>query len=117
MDKIYTALGLMSGSSGDGVDASIIKTNGNTKYEVILDEYYKYTDEIYKKFHNLKQAIEDKNDWTKLKRTLKEEIDIEKIDFYQGAVSEPFDAGNHKKIAVKIVDNRGIESLIVRELA
>lgn len=60
--------------------------------------------------------IEDKNDWTKLKRTLKEEIDIEKIDFYQGAVSEPFEAGNHKKIAVKIVDNRGIESLIVREL-
>jgi adenine-specific DNA-methyltransferase len=60
--------------------------------------------------------IEDKNDWTKLKRTLKEEIDIEKIGFYQGSVSEPFDAGNHKKIAVKIVDNRGIESLIVREL-
>ena len=60
--------------------------------------------------------IEDKNDWTKLKRTLKEEIDVDKIDFYQGVVSEPFDAGNHKKIAVKIVDNRGIESLIVREL-
>ena len=60
--------------------------------------------------------IEDKNDWTKLKRTLKEEIDIEKIDFYQGSVSEPFESGNHKKIAVKIVDNRGIESLIVREL-
>ena len=60
--------------------------------------------------------IEDKNDWTKLKRTLKEEIDIDKIDFYRGSVSEPFDAGNHKKIAVKIVDNRGIESLIVKEL-
>jgi len=60
--------------------------------------------------------IEDKNDWTKLKRSLKEEIDFEKIDFYQGSVSELFDAGNHKKIAVKIVDNRGIESLIVREL-
>ena len=61
--------------------------------------------------------IEDKNDWTKLKRSLKEEIDFEKIDFYQGSVSELFDAGNHKKIAVKIVDNRGIESLIVRELS
>ena len=60
--------------------------------------------------------IEDKNDWTKLKRTLKDEIDVNQIDFYQGSVSEPFDAGNHKKIAVKIVDNRGIESLIVREL-
>ena len=61
--------------------------------------------------------IEDKNDWTKLKRSLKEEIDVDKINFYQGSVSELFDAGNHKKIAVKIVDNRGIESLIVRELS
>ena len=60
--------------------------------------------------------IEDNNDWTKLKRSLKEEIDFEKIDFYQGSVSELFDSGDHKKIAVKIVDNRGIESLIVREL-
>ena len=60
--------------------------------------------------------IEDQNDWTKLKRSLKEEIDVEKIDFYQGSVSELFDSGDHKKIAVKIVDNRGIESLIVREL-
>ena len=60
--------------------------------------------------------IEDKNDWTKLKRSLKEEVDDEKIDFYQGSISESFDAGSHKKIAVKIVDNRGIESLIVREL-
>ena len=60
--------------------------------------------------------IEDQNDWTKLKRSLKEEIDVEKIDFYQGSVSELFNSGNHKKIAVKIVDNRGIESLIVRAL-
>ena len=61
--------------------------------------------------------IEDKNDWTKLKRSLKEEVDVEKINFYQGSISELFDAGDHKKIAVKIVDNRGIESLIVRELS
>ena len=60
--------------------------------------------------------IEDKNDWTKLKRTLKQEIDLEKIKFFQGTTSEPFKAGNHKKIAVKIVDNRGIESLVVKNL-
>ena len=60
--------------------------------------------------------IEDNNDWTKLKKTLKDEIDIQKIEFYQGSISDLFDAGIHKKIAVKIVDNRGIESLIVREL-
>jgi adenine-specific DNA-methyltransferase len=60
--------------------------------------------------------IEDKNDWTKLKRSLKDEVNEDIINFYQGSISEPFDAGNHKKIAVKIVDNRGIESLVVREL-
>ena len=63
MGKIYTALGLMSGTSGDGVDASIIKSDGNTKYEVILDKYYEYTDEIYKEYTNLKNTIKDNNDY------------------------------------------------------
>ena len=40
MGKIYTALGLMSGTSGDGVDASIISSDGNTTYEVIKDQYF-----------------------------------------------------------------------------
>ena len=57
MGKIYTALGLMSGTSGDGVDASIIKSDGNSKYEVILDKYCEYTDEIHKEYTNLKNAI------------------------------------------------------------
>ena len=60
--------------------------------------------------------IEDKNDWTKLKRSLKNEIDNEKIKFFQGIKSEPFKLGSNKKIAVKIVDNRGIESLVVKDL-
>ena len=34
MNKEYTSLGLMSGTSGDGVDASIIKSDGNYKYKV-----------------------------------------------------------------------------------
>ena len=32
MGKIFTALGLMSGTSGDGVDASIISSNGVDNY-------------------------------------------------------------------------------------
>ncbi len=60
--------------------------------------------------------IEDKNDWTKLKKSLKDEIDVDKIVFFQGIESAPFKKGPHNKIAVKIVDNRGIESLVVKDL-
>gem|GEM_PF-2377851 len=55
--------------------------------------------------------------WTKLARNLKAEIDEELIEAYRGTVSLPFAAGEHKRIAVKIVDDRGIESLKVMELA
>ena len=48
MGKIYTALGLMSGTSMDGVDASIIPTDGKSKYKAILDKYFEYPKCIYK---------------------------------------------------------------------
>ena len=38
MQKKWLSLGLMSGTSGDGVDASIIKTNGINEYETYLQE-------------------------------------------------------------------------------
>ena len=55
MTKEYTVLGLMSGTSGDGVDASIIKSDGENKYEVILNKYFEYDKKIYKDFHELKE--------------------------------------------------------------
>ncbi len=49
--------------------------------------------------------------WDRLARNLRAEIDEDLIEAYRGTVSLPFDAGEHGRIAVKIVDDRGIESL------
>ena len=57
MKKNWTSLGLMSGTSGDGVDASIIKTNGVDEYKVLTDKYFEYDYNIYKDIHSLKEKI------------------------------------------------------------
>jgi adenine-specific DNA-methyltransferase len=49
----------------------------------------------------------------KLTRNLKAEIDPDKIEAYSGMVSLPFSTGAHRRAAVKIIDDRGIESLKV----
>jgi len=51
--------------------------------------------------------------WAKLARNLKAEIDEELIEAYRGTVSLPFDLGKYFRVAVKIVDDRGVESLKV----
>ena len=55
----------------------------------------------------------DDEAWAKLARNLKAEIDEERIEAYRGTVSLPFELGEQKRIAVKIVDDRSIESLQV----
>ena len=57
MKKNWISLGLMSGTSGDGVDASLIKTNGLDEYEVLTDKYFEYDSNIYRDIHNLKDKI------------------------------------------------------------
>lgn len=55
----------------------------------------------------------DDDGWAKLARSLRAEIDEDLIEAYRGTVSLPFEPGKHRRIAVKIVDDRGIESLKV----
>ena len=54
--------------------------------------------------------------WSRLARNLKAEIDEDLIEAYRGTVSLPFAPGEHGRAAVKIVDDRGIESLKILEL-
>jgi len=58
----------------------------------------------------------EKDGWAKLAKNLKAEIDEELIEAYRGTVSIPFEAGKNKRVAVKIVDDRGIESLRIMNL-
>ena len=75
MKKIYCSLGLMSGTSADGVDASIINSDGDKEYEVILNKYFKYNQKTYENIHSLKEKI---NSFKDLKIFSKEIMSLEK---------------------------------------
>lgn len=49
--------------------------------------------------------------WTRLAKTLKAELDEERIEAFAGTTSLPFTPGPRRRVAVKVVDHRGIESL------
>jgi len=71
MQKNWVSLGLMSGTSGDGVDTSIISTNGLDQYKSIKDKYFEYDQDIYKDIHKLKEKIHN----TQHLETFKNEIE------------------------------------------
>jgi len=59
---------------------------------------------------------DSKGGWSRLAKNLKAQLDEDLIEAYRGTVSLPFEPGEHRRIAVKIVDDRGIESLKVAEV-
>jgi adenine-specific DNA-methyltransferase len=54
--------------------------------------------------------------WAKLAKSLHAEIDEDLIEAFRGTESLPFPAGKNKRIAVKVIDDRGIESLRILDL-
>jgi len=52
-----------------------------------------------------------KGGWNRLRKTVRAELDEHLLEQFHGTVSLPFEAGDNKRVAVKIVDDRGIESL------
>jgi adenine-specific DNA-methyltransferase len=54
--------------------------------------------------------------WTDLKKALKGDYDDTVWDHLAGTHSAPFEAGDEKQIAVKVIDDRGNELLVVKSL-
>lgn len=51
--------------------------------------------------------------WNKIAAALKDHIDRSFLDVYTGTESLEFELGEHRQVAVKIIDDRGMESLRV----
>jgi adenine-specific DNA-methyltransferase len=54
--------------------------------------------------------------WDNLKRSLKAEFEDSVWAHLSGSVSAPFEPGEHREIAVKVIDDRGNELLVTRSL-
>ena len=62
----------MSGTSGDGIDISLIRSDGLEKCEFIFNKYFTFTDELYEKFHILKDLVKNSSDIERNKNLIKE---------------------------------------------
>ena len=85
--------------SGDDVPAWFLDTNYNDLCFHVSQAFFPRT-----------------SAWDNLKKALKGEYEESVWDHLSGATSAPFQAGEHKQIAVKVIDDRGNELLVVKKL-
>ena len=74
MKKNLSALGFMSGTSGDGVDTSVINSNGKDTINIKYNRFDPYPKELSKKIHIIKEKILGMQD------LLKYSLEIRKLE-------------------------------------
>jgi anhydro-N-acetylmuramic acid kinase len=95
MGKTYTALGLMSGTSMDGVDASIVQTDGENIYKAISNKYFEYNKNLYANLTDLRGKINASRDlkaYSKDLKLLEKELTI----FHANLTNEIINKSNTK---------------------
>jgi len=55
--------------------------------------------------------------WDNLKKALKTDYEVNVWEHLAGTLSAPFEAGDYGRVAVKVIDDRGNELMVIKELA
>lgn len=65
---------------------------------------------------NVSQAFFPRGAWDALKKSLKADFDETVFDHLAGDVSAPFESGEQRQVAVKVIDERGNELIVTKAL-
>jgi len=91
MKKIFSSIGLMSGTSGDGIDGSIIQSDGEKKLIIKKNTFIEYKANMREEIRNLKEKINILKDVTSYKKdieTLEKKITYLNSDLIQKIIKE-----------------------------
>ena len=130
MSKEYTCLGMMSGTSGDGVDASIIQSDGLDKFTILKEKYYEYDEKLFHDYRDLKKKINSLNDLKKNSTLIKKlentitifhakvvkditkEFDIDLIGFHGQTIFH----NPHEKISLQLGNGNLLSQLTKKKI-
>ncbi len=81
MEKNLSALGFMSGTSGDGVDTSVISSNGKDTINIKYNRFDPYPTSLSNKIHRVKESISEMQDLLKYSSEIGK-LELEITDFH-----------------------------------
>ena len=81
MEKNLSALGFMSGTSGDGVDTSVISSNGKDTINIKYNRFDPYPRSLSNKIHRVKESISEMQDLLKYSSEI-DKLELEITDFH-----------------------------------